>query len=52
MYNNSWKCSKCNEWIGNNIDRDYHDNTIHPNWNNPYVASWYTRGCPGLSPYD
>jgi hypothetical protein len=56
MYNNKrpqeWKCEKCNEWISDSIDKDYHDNKIHPNFDNPYVLSWYRRGCPGLSPYD
>lgn len=52
MKNNVWKCSKCDKWICNSIDMDYHDNTVHPNFNNPYVASWYNRGRPGMSPYD
>jgi hypothetical protein len=50
--NTMWKCNKCNTWIDNCIDRDYHDNTHHPNMQNPFVASWYARGRPGLSPYD
>lgn len=49
---NYWYCEKCNDYIGNNIDIDYHDNTKHPNFKDPYVVSWYNRGCPGLSPYD
>ncbi len=47
-----WKCIKCNQLIPSSIDKDYHDNTVHPDFTNPYVASWYRRGCPGLSPYD
>ena len=52
MNKNTWKCPKCNKMIPDNIDRDYHDNTHHPNFSDPYVASWYARGCPGMSPYD
>lgn len=47
-----WKCLKCNQIISSYIDRDYHDNKEHPNWQDPYVVSWYRRGCPGMSPYD
>ena len=49
---NEWWCEKCKEYISDAVDTDYHDNTIHPNFTNPFVASWYARGCPGLSPYD
>jgi hypothetical protein len=52
MFNGNWKCLKCNKWIGDNIDRDYHDNTAHPDFSNPYVAAWYRNGCKGMSPYD
>lgn len=48
----NWFCKKCNKEISINIDMDYHDNTEHTNWNNPYVRSWILRGKPGLSPYD
>lgn len=47
-----WKCLKCNKWISSSIDRDYHDNTVHPDFSNPYVASWWANGRKGLSPYD
>jgi hypothetical protein len=47
-----WKCIKCNQWIDNCIDKDYHDNKVHPDMTNSYVRSWWARGCPGLSPYD
>lgn len=50
--NNDWKCVKCNQWISSSIDRDYHDNTEHPNFYDAYIASWILRGRPGLSPYD
>ncbi len=50
--NRDWKCLKCNKWICSSIDRDYHDNTVHPNMQNPYVVSWLARGQPGMSPYD
>ena len=49
---NEWYCKKCNRWIGTHIDNDHHENTEHSNFNNPYVVSWYSRGRPGLSPYD
>lgn len=52
MPSSDWKCNKCNKMISSSIDRDYHDNTVHPNWNDPYIKSWYARGCPGMSPYD
>jgi hypothetical protein len=49
---NKWHCKKCNMWICNAIDMDYHENTMHPNFKDPYVVSWWKRGRPGLSPYD
>ena len=49
---NEWWCGKCKEYISDAVDTDYHDNIVHPNFTNPFVASWYARGCPGLSPYD
>jgi hypothetical protein len=52
MRKNEWHCKKCNCWIGTHIDRDYHDNTVHPDFSNPYVASWWNKGRPGMSPYD
>ena len=47
-----WKCNKCNMWISNAIDMCYHEDTVHPNFDNPYVRSWWARGKPGLSAYD
>lgn len=48
----TWKCLKCNMEIGINIDEDFHNNTVHANWNDPMVISWHRRGRPGMSPYD
>lgn len=47
-----WLCKKCNKYISDSIDMDYHENTVHPNMDNEYVRSWILRGKPGLSPYD
>ena len=52
MKSSQWRCMKCNQWIDTCIDRDYHDNVVHPNFSNPYVMSWWNRGRPGMSPYD
>jgi hypothetical protein len=52
MKSSQWRCMKCNKWIDGCIDRDYHDNIVHPNFNNPYVMSWWNSGRPGMSPYD
>lgn len=48
----AWKCAKCDNWVSNATDRDYHDNTMHPNFEDPYVQAWWARGRPGMSPYD
>lgn len=48
----TWKCLKCNMEFGNNMDEDFHNNTVHANWNDPMVVSWHRRGRPGMSPYD
>jgi uncharacterized protein YfeS len=47
-----WLCKKCNKYILNCIDIDYHNNKEHPNFNDKYVESWYINGKKGLSPYD
>ena len=52
MENNNWHCNKCNNWFGNHIDIDYHENKEHPDFNNKYVLSWYKNNFKGLSPYD
>lgn len=52
MQPSKWQCKKCKNWLGTNIDQDYHENTVHPDLSNPFVASWWRRGCPGMSPYD
>ena len=52
MENNNWHCKKCNNWLGNHIDMDYHENKEHPDFNNKYVLSWYKHKFKGLSPYD
>lgn len=51
-YKTMWKCVKCDKYICNSIDLDYHYNTVHPNWNDKFVVSWYANGCKGISPYD
>jgi alpha-glucosidase (family GH31 glycosyl hydrolase) len=48
----AWMCPKCDSWISNSIDRDYHENTMHPDFSNPFVQAWWARGRPGMSPYD
>lgn len=52
--NNSlkWLCKKCNCMIDNCIDMDYHDNTMHTDFTDKYVRSWYKNGKKGMSPYD
>ena len=50
--NNSWLCVKCNKYMPNSIDIDYHNNKEHPNFEDKYVKSWYINGKKGLSPYD
>ena len=52
MESKKWQCKKCNCWFGEHIDIDYHIATVHPNFNNPYINSWWSKGRPGLSPYD
>lgn len=52
MEDNKWFCNKCKKWLGQHIDIDYHENTIHPNFNNMYITSWWTKGRQGQSPYD
>ena len=47
-----WHCKKCNRWVDNCIDMDYHNDTIHPDFTNIYVHSWYMRGRKGMSAYD
>jgi len=52
-YNNmKWQCKKCNAMIDNCIDMDYHNDTMHPNFSDKYVFTWYKYGKKGLSPYD
>ena len=50
--NNNWLCVKCNKYIQNCIDIDYHNNIEHPNFDDEYIKSWYINGKRGLSPYD
>ena len=45
-------CKKCNKYIENCIDLDYHENTIHADLSNIYVKKWYETGKKGMSPYD
>lgn len=55
MYENNekgWLCTKCNKYISNCIDIDYHNNKEHPIFNDKYIKYWYLNGKPGLSPYD
>lgn len=47
-----WKCPKCNKMIDDCIDTDYHYNTEHPNFSDPYLSWWWSAGRPGMSPYD
>ena len=50
--NMKWQCKKCNAMIDNCIDMDYHNDTMHPNFSDKYVVSWYKNGKKGMSPYD
>jgi len=49
---NKWHCKKCNKMIQNCIDIDYHNDTIHPNFDDIYIKSWYIKGKKTMSPYD
>jgi len=48
----TWYCKKCKTMIANCIDIDYHNNVIHPDYDDIYVKSWYINGKKGISPYD
>jgi hypothetical protein len=50
--NLKWLCKKCNRWLDNCIDMDYHYDTIHPDFTNKYVLYWYMNGKKGMSAYD
>jgi hypothetical protein len=53
MENNlKWLCKKCNRMIDNCVDMDYHYDTVHPDFTNIYILSWYNNGKKGLSAYD
>ena len=53
MNNNSkWFCKKCEKMIDNCIDIDYHNDTIHPDFSDKYITSWFKYGKKGLSAYD
>jgi hypothetical protein len=53
MNNNlKWLCKKCNCMIDNCIDIDYHNDTVHPDFSNNFIMSWYKNGKKGLSAYD
>lgn len=47
-----WRCGKCQELFSENVSQDFHEDKVHPDFSNPYVASWHKNGCRGLSPYD
>jgi hypothetical protein len=38
--------------IDNCIDIDYHNDTVHPDFSDNYIMSWFKNGKKGLSAYD